>query len=123
MDGHNPSPLSLVPAAPRQSTLRDCLQLNRPALYEEVMRQLAVRVDAAHRRLVRDRDVLPELLPEDRRLTAGELDELTWRVYCLSTAMRLSLVRCHPTVVLLAAEWWGAQDQSGWEWFCQAHWP
>lgn len=123
MEGHKPSPLTLVAAPSASSTLRERVQLNRSALYDEVMRQLAVRVDAAHQRMLRDRDVLPPQLPEDRRLAPEELDELTWRVYCLSTAMRLSLVRCHPSVVLMAAEWWGSDEPAMWEWFCQAHWP
>lgn len=95
----------------------------RPAVYDEVLSQLATKVDAAHRRLVEDGDVLPERLPNNRALTGEELDELTWRVYCLITALRLSFVRCHPTVLLMAAMWWGSEQPRWWEWFCQAHWP
>lgn len=103
--------------------LEQRVRLNRPAVYDGVMRELSRRVDAAHRRMLRDRDVLPDCLPSVRPLRGDELDELTWRVYCLITAMRLSFVRCHPSVVLMAAEWWESDEPSMWEWFCEAHWP
>lgn len=118
------SALRVMPRQPanRPGLLEQRVKLNRPAIYDSVMRRLAYRVDAAHRKLIRDGDVLPQRLPPDRALKPDELDELTWRVYCLSTAMRLSFVRCHPSVVLMAAEWWGSEEPSMWEWFCQAHW-
>lgn len=108
-------------AQPR--TLEQRVQLDRPAIYDGVMEALSERVDAAHRRLLRDRDVLPACLPSDRALKAEELEELTWRVFCLSTAMSYPLVRCHPSMILLAAMWWESDEPSWWEWFCEAHWP
>jgi hypothetical protein len=87
------------------------------------MDALAERVDAAHQRLLRDGDVLPDRLPDDRALSSEELDELTWRVYCLSRVTRQSLVRCNPALVVAAAHWWGDADPRWWERFCEVTWP
>lgn len=85
---------------------------------------LGDRVRAAHELMVELGDVLPERMPRNRPLSPEEVDELAWRVYCLTNAMRLSFVRCHPTVVRLAGEWWSAEPETAqaYEAFCMAHW-
>ena len=100
------------------------MRIDRPLVYERIMGVLGDRVRAAHQLMIELGDVLPERMPRDRPLSAEEVDELAWRVYCLTNAMRLSFVRCHPTVVRLAAEWWsaGPETAQAYEAFCMAHW-
>lgn len=95
--------------------------LDRPLVYEKVMRMLGDRIVAAHQFLRDSGDVLTGRLPADRPLQPTEVEELAWRVYALTIALRLSFVRCHPSVVLLAGEWWHSDHPEAWEWFCQAH--
>ncbi len=85
---------------------------------------LGDRVRAAHELMIELGDVLPKRMPRDRPLSADEVSELAWRVYCLTHAMHLDFVRCHPSVVRLAGEWWSADPETAqaYEAFCVAHW-
>jgi hypothetical protein len=93
--------------------------LPRSRVYERVLRALAVRVAEVHEAL-RLRGEPLRLLPQDRPLSELELGELSWRVYALALATHSSLVRCEPTLLVLAAEWLHSPEPEVWEWFCES---
>lgn len=109
--------LRVVPAPPtRRATVpRD----RRAATHEAVMREIARRVARAHAAMRRRGDLLPEALPAERDLTREELEELASRVYALACITRVSLLRCVPTLMLLAAEWL-ATSESDWDAYCES---
>ena len=111
--GHH---LQVVAAASPEGRL---VREPRSVAYERVVREVGRRVDQVHRVLRGRGDVLPQSLPAGRNLTAQEIEELAWRVYTLACVTRTSLARCHPALVLMAAEWLSSTEPRVWEAFCE----
>lgn len=94
---------------------------DRSLAYERVIREVGRRVDRVHKVLRKRGEVLPASLPTGRDLTPEEVEELAWRVYTLACVTRSSLVRCHPALVMMAAEWVSSTEPKVWEAFCELH--
>lgn len=84
------------------------------------MREIGRRAAYTHQ-VMRDRgDILPQALPAGRELSALELEELAWRVYTLASITHVSLVRCLPTLLVLAAEWLSCTEPGAWDAYCES---
>lgn len=113
------STLRVVPVAVSQTNDDEVIFGPLPSsdTYRRVLAELAKRIALVHKALRERGDVLVHL-PHDRDLTDHEVAELAWRVYTLACATRAELVRLHPSLVLLAAEWLHSPDPHVWEAFC-----
>jgi hypothetical protein len=92
--------------------------LPHSAVYERVIGELARRVAFVIEEMRLEPGPLPQAMPRGE-LTPEILEELAWRVYVLSRVTHTPLVRCHPALVLLAAEWLASPEQEAWELWVQ----
>lgn len=87
-------------------------------VYERVIGELGRRIAFVIEEMRKEPGPLPQAMPRGE-LADELLEELAWRVYLLSRVTHTPLVRCHPTLVLIAAEWLASPEPEIWEWWVE----